>query len=325
MKIKKLKNSNSLIYTALILAMIIWSFSFIWSKQALENYNPITVVIFRLIISTSFLLPFLILSGRLQSLAKRDRLIIFLMAFCEPFIYFMGETYGIELVSPAIAAVIVSTLPLFTPIAAAIFLNEKLSLFNFLGIIVSMAGILLMVIGFNNGGAVSWKGLIFLFISVTAGVVYSVLIKQVSHKYSVLNLVMYQNIIGILLFLPLFLILDFKDFKTVGLVGDSIWPIIKLSIFATTIAYLLYTYSLKKMDISKVNVFTNIIPVFTIIFSYFFLNELITERKIIGIIIVIAGVFVSQINPKRTGQYGYIHRTIVKRFKRSGKAGQKEI
>jgi drug/metabolite transporter (DMT)-like permease len=322
---EKLKKSNWLIYTALILAMIIWSFSFIWSKQALVNYNPITVVIFRLIISTSFLLPFLILSGRLQSVEKKDRSIILLMAFCEPFIYFMGETYGIKIVSPAIAAVIISTMPLFTPIAAAIFLKEKLSLFNFIGIIVSMTGILLMVISFNSGAAVSWKGLIFLFTSVIAGVSYSVLIKQVSHKYSVLNLVMYQNIIGIFLFLPLFFILDFKDLKTIGFISESIWPIVKLSIFATSIAYFLYTYSLKKMDISKVNVFTNIIPVFTIIFSYFFLNELITERKIIGIIIVIAGVFVSQINPKHTGQYGYINRNIVKRFKRSSKAGQKEI
>lgn len=317
MNFSKLKKGNGIVYVALIIAMLIWAFSFVWSKQALENYNPVNVVLFRLLLSTAFIFPYLKLSGRFQRIKKSDRLLIFCMAFCEPFIYYLGETYGIELVSPAIAAVIISTLPLFTPFAAAIFLNDKLSFFNLMGVFVSLAGIFFLVSNPNSEFAVSGKGLIFLFTSVIAGVTYSVLIKNVSSKYSVLNLVMYQNIIGIFLFIPVFFLLDYKDFVSTGIVWESFWPIIKLSIFATSIAYFLYTYSLKKMDISKVNVFTNIIPVFTIIFSYFFLGELITERKAIGILIVIAGVFVSQVNPKRTGRYGYIHRTVVKRFKRT--------
>lgn len=315
--IDKLKKSPALVYIALIGAMLIWAISFIWSKLALETYHPVNVVLFRLLISTAFLLPYLVISKRLQKIQKKDRLIVFIMAFCEPFIYFMGETYGISLVSPAVAAVIISTLPLFTPLAAAIFLSDKLSVYNIIGIIVSLGGIVLLVMGKDSSIAVSGKGLLFLFASVTAGVVYSVLIKRVSSKYSVLNLVLYQNSIGIFLFIPVFFILDYKHFIATGLVWEALIPIIKLSLFATSIAYFMYTFALKKMDISKVNVFTNIIPVFTIIFSYFYLGELITERKVIGILIVIAGVFVSQFNPKRTGRYGYIHRNIVKRFKRT--------
>jgi drug/metabolite transporter (DMT)-like permease len=324
-KIQKIKSNPLAVYIALVGAMLIWAISFIWSKQALQYYNPVTVVLFRLVIATLFLLPYLRFSGRLQKLHRKDRGLIFIMAFCEPFIYFMGEAYGIKLVSPAVAAVIISTLPLFTPVAAAIFLKDKFSVFNFLGILVSLTGIIVLVVGPRADFTVSYLGLFFLFTSVIAGVAYSVLFKRVSKQYSVLNLVMYQNIIGIILFVPVFLILDVKSFISIGWVWESVLPIIKLSIFATSIAYFLYTFALRQMDISKVNVFTNIIPVFTIIFSYFFLGELITERKLIGILIVIAGVFVSQMNSKLNNRYGYIHRNIVKRFKRSGKSGQIEI
>ncbi|MDA3819860.1 MAG: DMT family transporter [Candidatus Delongbacteria bacterium] len=318
----KIKN-KTVIYISLIAAMLIWAGSFIWSKQALEHYNPVNIVLFRLLISSLFLLPYLLFSKRIQKIDIKDMGLIFLMAFCEPFIYFMGETYGIKLVSAPVAAVIVSTLPLFTPLAAAIFLKDKLTVFNVLGVAVSFAGIILIVLGPNADFIISPIGLMFLFSSVFAGVVYSLLIKKISKKYSILNLVLYQNIIGIFLFIPVFLVLDYRDFMTTGFVWYSMWPIIKLAIFASSIAYFLYTYALKNMDISKVNVFANIIPVFTIIFSWIFLGELIPERKILGIIIIITGVSVSQISRDKYGTYGYIHRHIVTKFKGAGNKRRK--
>jgi len=320
MKLRERFSRKTLIYISLVGAMLIWAGSFIWSKQALENYNPVSIVLFRLLISTLFLFPYLIISKRFKKLRRKDFGLVFIMAFCEPFIYFMGETYGIKMVSAPVAAVIISTLPLFTPLAAALFLKDRLSVYNVIGVFISFAGIVLMVLGPNATLAISPLGLGFLFTSVFAGVAYSVLIKRIGNAYSVLNLVLYQNLIGIVLFVPVFLVLDYQDFVSTGFVWYSMWPIIKLAIFATSIAYFLYTFALRNMDISKVNVFTNIIPVFTIIFSYIFLGELIQERKITGIIIVIAGVSVSQFNPRRKYLYGYIHRNIVARLKRNGKA-----
>jgi drug/metabolite transporter (DMT)-like permease len=50
------------------------------------------------------------------------------------------------------------------------------------------------------------------------------------------------------------------------------------------------------MEITKVNIFTNVIPVFTILFSWLVLNEMITAKKIIGMSMVILGVLISQLN-----------------------------
>jgi drug/metabolite transporter (DMT)-like permease len=325
MKFPLNKQSKTVIYISLIGAMLIWAGSFIWSKQALEHYNPVNIVLFRLLISTLFLFPYLLIRKKLQKIDLADFGLILLMAFCEPFIYFMGETYGIKMVSAPVAAVIVSTLPLFTPLAAAIFLKDKLSVFNVIGITVSFAGIILLILGPNAEFIISPFGLAFLFSSVFAGVAYSLLIKKINKKYTVLNLVLYQNIIGIILFIPVFLILDYRDFMATGFVWYSFWPIIKLAVFATSIAYFLYTHALRNMDISKVNVFTNIIPVFTIIFSWIFLGEIIPERKILGIIIIMTGVTVSQIARDKYGTYGYIHRHIVARFKGAGNKRRKEL
>ena len=73
-------------------------------------------------------------------------------------------------------------------------------------------------------------------------------------------------------------------------------PILELSVFASCGAFILFAYSVAKMGITKANVFSNCIPVFTALFSFIMLGEQLTVQNIIGMMIVIAGLFMSQIN-----------------------------
>ena len=67
-----------------------------------------------------------------------------------------------------------------------------------------------------------------------------------------------------------------------------------LAILASSVSYIFYTITLKSIGISKANIYTNLIPVFTAVFSYFFISELFTAAKIAGIFMVITGVFISE-------------------------------
>jgi drug/metabolite transporter (DMT)-like permease len=58
------------------------------------------------------------------------------LAFSEPFIYFIGETYGLQRVSPVITSLIISTIPVFTAIFMRCFFRATLTWINFAGIFV---------------------------------------------------------------------------------------------------------------------------------------------------------------------------------------------
>jgi drug/metabolite transporter (DMT)-like permease len=75
-------------------------------------------------------------------------------------------------------------------------------------------------------------------------------------------------------------------------------PIIELSIFASCGAFILFAYSVRNMGITKANVFSNCIPVFTAIFSFFLIGDKLTVQNITGMAIVIAGILMSQMNGK---------------------------
>jgi drug/metabolite transporter (DMT)-like permease len=76
-------------------------------------------------------------------------------------------------------------------------------------------------------------------------------------------------------------------------------PILELAAFASCGAFILFAYSVEKIGITKANVFTNSIPVFTAFFSFILLGDKMTVQNITGMAIVIAGLFMSQMNGRK--------------------------
>jgi drug/metabolite transporter (DMT)-like permease len=62
----------------------------------------------------------------------------------------------------------------------------------------------------------------------------------------------------------------------------------------------------REIGISKANVFANIIPVFTGVFSFFLLGESLNLQKMLGIFLVVAGLLFSQL--KKESQIGLFNR-----------------
>lgn len=287
------------IYASAVIAMIFWSYSFIWYKEVFVFYKPITLVLFRLVISSVFLFILTLSLKRLNSLKLADIKNFLLLAFFEPFLYFIGESFGVSLIPSTLAAVIVATIPLFNPIGAYYFHNERITLMNFFGIVVSIIGVGIVI--FHNGiGAIDANplGVALMFVAVVAALGYSVIIKKMTTRYSVFSIITYQNTFGIIFFLPLFFIFEFDHFKTVAITWDVMIPLLKLGIFSSTFAFIFYTFSIKHLGITKSSIFTNTIPVVTAILAWIYLGENLSFTKILGIVVVIGGLFLSQFRPK---------------------------
>ena len=137
------------------------------------------------------------------------------------------------------------------------------------------------------------------FSAVFSAIFYSLVVKKLTHKYSAFTIIKWQNIIGAFYFLPLFIIFDFNQFISIKPDGELIFSMLMLSVFASSGAYLLYIPVVRELGINKANIFTNFIPVFTAITSYFVLSETFSFIKIAGMTVVIAGIVIAQIYTKR--------------------------
>jgi len=237
--------------------------------------------------------------NRLNPLKKHDIGNFLLLAFFEPFMYFIGESFGVSLIPATLAAVIVATIPLFSPIGAYYFHNERISRMNFLGIIVSIIGVAIVI--FHKGFVAidaNPLGVALMFLAVLSALFYSVMIKKMADRYNVLTVITYQNTFGIIYFIPIFFIFEFDHFQTVTITWEVLTPLLKLGIFSSSFAFIFFIYAMKNLGITKANIFTNTIPVVTAILAWLYLGEELNLTKVIGIAVVIGGLFLSQFHPR---------------------------
>jgi drug/metabolite transporter (DMT)-like permease len=276
--------------------MIFWGVSFIWFKIANKTFPPITIVFLRLLFSVILLTLYLILAKGFMKIRKGDFKLFLTLALFEPFFYFIGESFGLTYVSATVCSVLISTIPVFATIGAWLIFREKLKMINYAGIVISFTGVLVFLL--NKDGSLSYnlKGLLLLMFAVLSAVGYNLTLSRLVGKYSPVYIVNVQNVIGAILFLPIFLITDSNTFIHTSYTPVMFLPVLALAAFASCSAFILFAYSVSKIGILKANVFTNFIPVFTALFSFILIGERLTFQNVLGMIVVITGILMAQMN-----------------------------
>ncbi len=283
--------------------MFFWGLSYIWSKYVFEVYSPLTTIFFRLTISFIVLFVFVYATSNDFFIYKKDYPLFALSALFNPFLYFIGENFGLKLVSASVSAIIVATIPLFAPFIAWYYYKEKLKLLNTAGLVLSFIGLLFIILKKDFSLNADPVGLMLLSLAVVSALFYMVVLKKLTKKYPPVTIIMWQNLIGAIYFLPFFLFFDFQKVIEIKPDTDVVLSLLMLGIFSSSLAYVLYTYTLKHLGIIKSSLYTNLIPVFTALLSFYLLSESFTFAKIIGMIIVISGLILSEYgNIKENGK-----------------------
>ncbi|MED9962754.1 MAG: DMT family transporter [Bacteroidales bacterium] len=294
-------NRKSIIaYVSIIFSMIFWGISFVWTKELLNANFPVFLILtIRLAIASLLMFSVFKLMGKLERIEKTDLPKFFLLALFEPFLYFIGENFSMHFVDASFAAIMIALLPIVNPIALHIFNKDKIGWNLLFGAVISVIGIMIMSINPEGEIKISWQGTLLLLLAVFAGSGYSVILSRLINKYNPITITTTQNIVGILYFLPCLLIFDLDKISSVVWTKDAILSLVFLAIFCSAGAFMLYSYSAKLLSVIKVSIFTNAIPVVTIIVAIILGQELFSFLKVLGILIVVSGLLLSQFGFKK--------------------------
>lgn len=294
--------------------MLFWGMTFVWTKIVFRYLDPFTVVFLRM--TTSSILLFSVLGARtwhrhrsenpgdsfsdfLRSLPGRfprqDAWLFLLLAFFEPFLYFVGESFGLKLVDATVASAIIASIPVFMPVFTYLFLREKLSPAGGFGLVLSFLGVCLAVMRPDFKLAYSALGIASLFLAVFAAIGYGIVAKKLTHRHGALSIIAGQNSLGALFFFPLALGFELPRTLAVQPTWELAWNLAALTLFGSTLAFLLYTIVVRELGVNRSNVFINLIPIFTAIFSFLLLGENLSLRKSAGIGLVVGGVLLAQL------------------------------
>ncbi len=228
-----------------------------------------------------------------EKVSAKDLRYLMLVAFCEPFMYFIGEANGMQYVSPTLGSLIISTIPLVSALGAWIFLKERIYPLLIVGLLVSFSGVALLSFAEPDLHG-TLKGVLLLMVAVFSGMFYGITVRRMTLKYRSLTIVTWQNFFGMLYMLPLFRYFDLGHFLTVRHSAVGLLTIAAMSVFASVGAFLLYTGVIRELGLIRSNVFTNLIPVFTVFLAFFILGERLSLRGAAGVTLTVLGLLISQ-------------------------------
>ena len=273
--------------TAIMITTIFWGFSYISTKKLLNSLTPIQVAGGRFLLASVVSVGAALVSGRLAKVERADWPRMLGAAFLGIALYFVFENSGLKLTTAGMGSLIIATIPVLNAIAARVFLKQTISKSSWLGVLLSMAGVFLVIRAGSDFSFASLWGNLLVLGAAASWVGYTILNQPLTLKYDLINLNIYQTVIGTLFLLPL-------------CIGEgSSWPRLNpelilnisfLGICCSALAYIFYLYALKYLGTTVVTTFINFIPVCGVMGGVIFLGEEIGIEQLIGGLVIIAGV-----------------------------------
>ena len=298
----KVHPSKLLTYIASIFAITLWGMSYIWTDKLIAQNIPIFYFVFvRIFLAGIVLFLFNTAYARIKRIQRKDLPKFLLLAFFEPFIYFICETFGLKLTgSPTLSALVIATIPIFSIGAGMIFFKEKINFVNIIGILLSLVGIVMVAMAKGELGEQFIWGVVLLLIAVISEVGHASITKSLSGNYSSQIIVMYQFLIGSVYLLPLFIWKGLDGFSIKTHFTPDVWyPIICLSVLCSSLAFSLWVSTIKNLGVAKSSIFSALIPVAAAIIAWILGHEMLNQRQWIGIAISTLGVILSQYSLKK--------------------------
>lgn len=284
------------IYGKLFITACIWGGTFVAARVVARNVPPFTASFLRFIVA-SFFLMLLILKreGCLPALKKDQWLQVVLLGMTGIFAYNAFFFLGLKTITASRASLIIACNPVFISILSVLLFKEKITTGKMVGIVLCLAGAIIVISRGNPvqimQGNLGW-GEIYILGCVVSWVAYSLIGKVIMNDLSPLAAVTWSCLIGTLaLLLPACsegFPMNLGQVAIVDCVG-----LFYLGFFGTVLGFIWYYEGIKAVGPSRAAVFINFVPVSGVFLGWLLLNELINLSLILGAVLVIGGVYLT--------------------------------
>lgn len=288
-------------YIELLIAVIIWGVGATVIKFALGTLPPFTFLTYRFFLTTLILLPFFLLSKPKIGTPK-DFLYLIVIGFLGSTLNLGLYFYGTKLSSSLDASLITSTAPILIVLAGAIFLRERVTKKEKVGIAITILGTLVIALqaliekGPNTASSI--LGNVLLMITNIVFAAYLILSKEkLRDKVSPFTLTFATFTVGFVTTLPLTLF-EGKFSNLIPTILHLSIPVLLavlyMAVASGALAYFLYQRAQKTIEASEASVFQYLQPLATAPVAVLWLGEKITLPMVLGSILIAIGVILAE-------------------------------
>ncbi len=285
-------------HLAALFTIIIWGTTFISTKVLLMDFKPVEILFFRFIIGYAALL--LVCPHRMKGVGHRQEVTFVLAGLSGICLYYLLENIALTYTMASNVGVVISVAPFFTAILSRFFLQSegRLRANFFIGFVVAMAGV--AMISFNGSRLeLNPAGDVLAVLAAFVWACYSILTRKISSfGYPVILTTRRTFFYGILFMVPTFFLFDgemeLKRFADM----THLLNILYLGLGASALCFVTWNLAVKVLGAVKTSVYIYMVPVITVVTSVLVLQEPVTWVSVMGTVLAVAGLFLSEHNGK---------------------------
>lgn len=290
-------SKNSLAYSLLVAATFVWSANFIVGKlSTLFQVPPLTLNFYRWVLVWFLILPFTYkeILIKIPEIKKNIGLLLILgitgVSIFNSVVYFaLNFTQVIN------AVLMISIIPVVVIFLSSILKIEKFNLFQLLGLIVSLTGVLAIISQAELNKILSLvfnKGDLWMLVAVLSWATYSTLLKKRKLPLKGLSLLQILITIGLFFLLPQYLGEHFIG-KEVNFNKAFFLILFFVAIFPSIFAFYAWNKSIELIGANRSSIFLHLMPLFGAIMAVVIFEEKFEIYHLIGAAFIVTGIYLS--------------------------------
>ena len=285
------------VHIAGIIYAVIFGFTFMFSKVAMNYVSPIGLIAYRFLIA---FLAFEVL--RLTKVItirfeKKHMKSLFLVALFQPILYFLTETYGLKLTTSGEAGLMIAMIPIFVTLLSSLILKEKPKAIQFVFILLSVAGVIFIQwFKVQDGIAFEALGYLLLLGAVLSAAFFNIASRSASKQLKPYEITYFMMLYGAVVFNIFYLTKLISEQRLLDYITnlyhiELVLPILYLGIVASIGGFFLVNFALSQAPAHITSIYSNLSTIVAIIAGAVLLNETLSYYHYIGSLMIIIGVY----------------------------------
>lgn len=271
----------------LLLVALIWGSAFVAQRLGMNHMGPWTFNAIRFLIGGIALIPFLLFQRRQGSVFKRSTwfggiALGLVMMFASGF-----QQIGLIYTTAGKAAFITCLYIVLVPVLG-LFIGNKTSKDSWVGIAITLPGLAFLTLGddlmLNYGDGLEMIGAVF-------WAIHLLLISRLAPINNVIALAFVQFLACSMFSLA---VAGATETMAWSQVEGALWPLLYLGFVSTGVGYTLQIIGQKTAPVAHASIILSLETVFAVIVGYLFLNERLSGIAMVGCVLMLAGMVVSQ-------------------------------
>lgn len=281
-------------HAAAFITIVIWGTTFISTKVLLRTFTPIEILFIRFAIG--YLALWCVYPKRLKSTSRKQECYFAAAGLCGITLYYLFENIALTYTLASNVGVIISIAPFFTAILGYLLLKDAPPNGRFIGgFILAMAGVSLLSFSSTTALTLSPFGDFLAVIAAVIWAAYSLLTKKIaSFGYHSIQATRRTFFYGLVFMLPAVFLMGFDVQPQEILATTQMLNLLFLGLGASALCFVTWNFAVRQLGPVKTSVYIYLVPVITAATSALVLAEPITLQTLLGIVLTLAGLFLSE-------------------------------